>query len=120
MKLLRSTVSCFTGLGLAACSLTGPTEVRGSPSRSFTIAVSEDVIIQIGGVGPSYLSPPTITGSAIAFLEETSPSGPVNPGGSVQLYHFKGVARGQAIVLFHNPAGSTSVLPDVVDTVVVR
>ena len=81
------------------------------------------MIIQIGGVGPGYSSPPTITGSAIAFLEETYPPGAATPGGVLQLFHFKGVASGQAIVLFHNPAnpaGSGNVLADVIDTVVVR
>ena len=73
--------------------------------------------ISIGGVGPSYDNPPAITGSAIEFLDMTNPpTTVVTPAGAVQLYHFKGVASGQAIVLFHNPAG----LPEVIDTVVVR
>lgn len=123
MKLLRSTIVFLSGLGLAACARSGPFEASGSPSRSFSIAVGEEMIIRIGGVGPSYASPPTITGSAIAFLEETNPPGVATPGGALQLFHFKGVASGQAIVLFHNPAnpaGSGNVLADVIDTVVVR
>jgi hypothetical protein len=104
----------------AACNRGGPFEANGAPSRSFSIAVGEEIIIQIGGIGPSYSSPPAITGSAIAFLEVTNPPGVATPGGALQLFHFKGVASGQAIVLFHNPAGSATILPDVIDTVVVR
>jgi len=98
----------------------GPFEANGAPSRSFSIAVGEEIIIQIGGIGPSYSIPPAITGSAIAFLDVTNPPGVATPGGALQLFHFKGVASGQAIVLFHNPAGSATILPDVIDTVVVR
>jgi hypothetical protein len=116
MKLLRSTIVFLSGLGLAACARTGPFEASGSPSRSLSVAVGEEMIIQIGGVGPGYSSPPTITGSAIVFLEETYPPGAATPGGVLQLFHFKG----QAIVLFHNPAGSANIFPDVIDTVVVR
>lgn len=91
-----------------------PFEVRGAPSRSFSIKVGEELTISIGGVGPNYADPPAITGSSLEYLNMTNPPGTVpNPGGAVQLYHFKGVANGQAIVLFQGPN-------DVVDTVLVR
>jgi hypothetical protein len=105
----------------AACSGAGPFEVYGVPSRSISIKVGQEVNVQMGTVGPGeYVSPPTLGGSAIAFLGVTTPT-PV-PSGVEQLFHFKGVARGQAIISFHNtnPPGADGVHPDVIDTVNVR
>ena len=105
-----------TTIVVAACHGATPFEVAGAPSRSFSVAVGENITISIGGVGPSYASPPTITGSAIQFLDMTNPpTTVVTPGGAVQLYHFKGVTSGQAIITFEN-----QVFPIIVDTVTVR
>ena len=104
-------------IALDACHGRSPFEVSGAPSRSISITVGEEMTISIGGVGPSYDNPPAITGSALVFLNMTNPPTTViTPAGAVQLYHFKGVASGQAIILFQNPAG----LPEVIDTVIVR
>ena len=98
-----------------ACHAT-PFEVPGAPSRSFSIAVGETMTIDIGGIGPPYANPPTITGLAIEFVDMTHPSTTVsNPGGVLQLYHFKGIASGQAIITFQN-----QISPSIVDTVNVR
>ena len=101
----------------AACNRGGPFEAYGAPSRSFSIAVDDEMIIQIRGIEGTYPSPPPITGSALVFLEETYPPGTPPPGGVLQLFHFKGVASGLSIVSFHNAAAG---LGDVIDTVVVR
>lgn len=110
----RVALPLVAAFALDSCLGATPFEVAGAPSRSFSVPVGEEVTISIGGVGPSYASPPTITGSAIEFLNMTNPpTTVVNPGGAVQLYHFKGIASGQAIILFQGP-------DDVIDTVVVR
>jgi hypothetical protein len=127
MKLIRSTIVCLAGLGFAACGhdgplavTGGPLTVTGAPSRSLSLALGDELVLQIGGVGPGY-GYPTINGSAISFLGETYPTpATLTPGGTVQLFHFRGLQSGQAVVLFHNPVGSASVFPDVIDTIVVR
>src|ERR1017187_9836126 len=111
---LRLALALLAACAIEACHGPSPFEVSGAPSRSFSINVGEQITISIGGVGPSYADPPAITGSALAYLNMTNPpTTVVNPGGAVQLYHFKGVANGQAIILFQGPNV-------VVDTVLVR
>jgi hypothetical protein len=108
-------VVCVSGLA-ADCS-NNPFAVYGAPSRSLSIAVGQEMTIQMGTAGPGeYVSPPTLSGSAIEFLEVT-PSSVVEPGGVRQDFHFRGVTTGQTIIVFHN---TESVHPDVADTVVVR
>ena len=115
---LRSALAVAAASALSACHGSAPFEVVGAPSRAFSIAVGEEMTISIGGFGPSYLSPPTISGSAVAFIDMTNPpTAVVTPGGAVQLYRFKGVASGRSVILFHRP---DSILLDVIDTVNVR
>ena len=100
-----------------ACHGRGPLEVYGTPPGTFSIAVGQEIAIQMGTVGPGeYVSPPTLSGSTIEFLEVTL-GAPV-PAGPRQIFHFKGIASGQTIILFHNT--SPDLHPDVSDTVVVR
>ena len=118
-KLSRTiVVAALLGLaGLAAGCSNNPFAVYGAPSRSLSVIVGQEMTIQMGTVGPGeYMSPPTLSGSAIEFLEVTTPSG-AEPAGVRQDFHFRGVANGQTIVVFHNTESRN---PDVVDTVVVR
>ena len=109
---------------LAAAFLTGgctrsPLDVFVANTQTFSIAVGQEATIQLGTVGPGeYVDPPTLTGSAIQFLGVTTPRLAV-PSGVQQIFHFKGVASGQAIILFHNTATDWH-HPDVIDTVNVR
>lgn len=110
-----------TAFFVGACSSSkNPLGVYGQPPGTFAIAVGQEIDIQMGTVGPGeYVSPPALMGSAIDFLGESSP--PVNPpSGPQQIFHFKGVASGQAIILFHNTNPDRTHYPDVSDTVVVR
>lgn len=104
----------------AACSGRGVFEVWGAPSAAFSIAVGQQIDIQMGTAGPGeYVSPPTLNGSTITFLSVTS--GLPVPSGVQQVFHFRGVAGGSTVVVFHNtnpPGGFTH--PDVIDTVNVR
>jgi hypothetical protein len=102
-----------------ACGSRGPFEVYGQPSGAFSVAVGQQIDIKIGTVGPGeYVSPPTLNGSAIAFLSVTA--GAAMPAGTQQIFHFKGVARGQTVVVFQNTNPPGIPHPDVIDTVVVR
>ena len=101
---------------VAACHRTNPFEVEGSPSRTFSITVGEELTIDIGGAGPGFAVPPTLIGSTVEFLNETSPpSKIVSPGGELEQYHFKGLSAGRTIIMFVNP-----VLPTIADTVTVQ
>jgi hypothetical protein len=94
--------------------------VYGQPPGTFVIAVGQEIDIQMGTVGPGeYVSPPALMGSAILFVGESSPS-VVVPSGAQQIFHFKGVASGQTIILFHNTSPPGSFRPDVIDIVAVR
>jgi hypothetical protein len=78
----------------------------------------EELRITMPTVGPGeYESPPNISGSAVTFLDMTTINNQ-SPGGDIQLFRFKAVASGQALITFHN--SSPDLHPDVVDTVVVR
>ena len=97
-----------------------PFDVFVVNTQTFSIAVGQEATIQLGTVGPGeFVDPPILTGSAIQFLGVTAPPGVPVPSGVRQIFHFKGVASGQAIILFHNTA-TDGQHPDVVDTVNVR
>ena len=97
-----------------------PLDVLVVNTQTFSIAVGQEATIQLGTVGPGeFVDPPTLTGSAIQFLGVTTPPGVPVPSGVRQIFHFKGVASGRAIILFHNTA-TDGHHPDVVDTVNVR
>ena len=97
-----------------------PLDVFVANTQTFSIAVGQEATIQLGTVGPGeYVNPPTLTGSAIQFLGVTTPPGVAVPSGVRQIFHFKGVASGQAVILFHNTA-TDGRHPDVIDTVNVR
>jgi len=100
-----------------ASTATSPVDVSGLPVATFSIAVNQELDITMQTIGPgSYVAPPALSGSTIAFLEVTA--GTLNvPAGATQIFHFKGVAPGQTIIRFHN---TDSMRPDAIDTVVVR
>jgi hypothetical protein len=100
---------------VTACNSRSSLDVYGQPPGTFTIDVGQEIAIRMGTVGPGeYVSPPTLIGSAIQFLEVTL--GEPVPAGARQIFHFKGVVPGQTVILFHN----TNLRTDVSDTVVVR
>ena len=54
---------------LSACGSPGPLEAFGSPPATLTISVGQELRITMRTIGPGeYVSPPTITDSAIEFL----------------------------------------------------
>ena len=101
---------------LSACGSPGPLEAFGSPPATLTISVGQELRITMRTIGPGeYVSPPTITGSAIEFLGLVLADVQV-PAGVTQVFRFRGVASGDVIIRFRN----TDNRPDVSDTVRVR
>ena len=105
---------------LDACVGKGPLEVYGQPPGAWSIAVGQDLEINMGTVGPGeFVSPPMLAGSSVIFVDVTS--GPVVPAGARQVFHFKGVLPGPTIIRFHNTGSDPAFAhPDVIDTVIVR
>jgi hypothetical protein len=110
-------LALLTVVLVGACvGSTSPLEVYGVPSSTLSIDVGQEVLITMRTIGPGeYVSPPVVTGTAVTFLDVSLANVQV-PAGETQVFRFKGVSRGQAIVVFHN-TGSHA---DVSDTVVVR
>lgn len=104
---------------LSACSnASSPTalELNGVPSRQVSASIGQELFIKLQTVGPgSYASPPTIEGTAVTFLD-ASYVGPQVPAGPTQVFRFKAVEPGQAILTFFNPTQNRTVS----DTVLVQ
>ena len=112
-------LSLLVATFLSVSCARSPLDIFVANTQTFSIAVGQEATIQLGTVGPGeFVDPPTLTGSAIQFLGVTAPRLAV-PSGAQQIFHFKGVASGQAVILFHNTATDWH-HPDVIDTVNVR
>ena len=100
----------------AACSENrSPLEVNGTQTHTTSMTVGQELGIRLFTLGPgSYLSPPTLSDSALQFLDDAV-VGPNNPGGPTQLFRFKAVARGRSIVTFQHSTATHGVT----DTVIV-
>lgn len=95
-------------LSLLGCGA-GPLEVEFEPSHSFTISVGRELDVTLGTVGPgAYASSPTISSSAIQFLDVQEVV-PVVPAGPRQRFRFKAVAPGDAVITFHHTEGGSTV-----------
>ena len=104
---LNLAVALSAALATSACHLfeSNPVEVNGGAATSFSIALGQEIDIFLQTIGPGeYGAPPTVNGSAITFLEVT-PGGLNDPGGPTQLFHFRGVEPGTAIITFTNDCG---------------
>jgi len=84
---------------LSACSGPGPTALNvGEQTNggSVSVVVGDSLNIILGTVGPGhYLSPPLISGPAVAFLRDDVVP-PFDPGGPTQRFQFRAAARGIA------------------------
>jgi len=109
--------------GLAVVTACGTDTVvsasTDSASKTFSVAVGQELRIALGNVGPAtYESPPRISSSILSYVDvEVVP--PFNPGGPTQQFRFKAVKPGRAIVHFRRILGE-SVVSFVEDTVEIR
>ena len=104
--------------GATACVLNGPTTVyaNGSVSQTIKAAKGAEVHVTLQVIGPGiYDSVPSVSSSNVKFLDESEVF-PAVPAGPTQLFRFKAVELGTAIVTFiDRPQGLT-----VEDTIVVN
>ena len=109
---------------VGACGLektTAAVSVTGGASRSVAASVGDEIDITLQTVGfGEYASPPEVSSSAVQFLSVGQASVTV-PAGPTQIFRFRAVAPGQAIVVFTHTGQVPPVsYPNVVDTLVVR
>jgi hypothetical protein len=97
---MRTLLGGLVFAGVFGCD--GPLEANGEPSRSFSIEAGQELELTLGTTGPGgYASPPEISSSAVRFLD-VGIVGPPTPGGARQLFRFKGIVPGVAVIVFHN------------------
>ena len=101
-------------IGVGGCG-TNPLAVNSDSSQTLSLEVGQELDLTVGTVGPGAYQSPTITGSSVAFLGDST-IGPYTPAGPRQLFRFKGVSVGQAIVVLIHSGNQ----PAISDTVLVR
>jgi hypothetical protein len=106
---IRLGILLAAGPLVLACESRSPLEVNGIQTRSLSVAVGTQFGIRLSTVGPGeYGSPPTLSDSALQFLDAAF-VGPNNPGGATQLFRFHAAAQGRSIVTFQHSEGGYSV-----------
>lgn len=107
-RVLQNTVF-LAALWTTACGAPTAPGNRGAPStvlsldnrdngRGVSVAVDDEVDITLQTIGPgNYDEHPSVSSPAVAFLA-VSNVGPPNPGGPRQLFQFRAVAAGHAVV----------------------
>jgi len=85
-----------------------------SEGQTLRVAVGEELDLTLQTVGPGeYRSPPSVSSSSLQFLDAT-PITPTSRWGIAQVFRFKGVAPGQAIVVIRH-SGNSPVMSDTVN-----
>jgi hypothetical protein len=103
----------MAALFLARCSSGTPTDTSGSSGRTFAVAAGQDVGIRLQNIGPGeYLAPPAISSAAIRF-EAVSLVTPAVPAGKTQLFRFRALRPGRALVTFRHSEQSATVIDTV-------
>lgn len=103
---------------LAACRAAGPTAVAvdDRTSRTLSADAGAEIRITLGTVGPGeYASPPDVSSPSVRFVDMTY-VGPAVPAGPRQLFRFRAVSQGRAVVVFRHTGSN----PTVQDTIAVR
>src|SRR2546425_11383618 len=86
----------------------------GTEGQTLRVAVGEELDLTLQTVGPGeYQSPPSVSSSSLQFLDAT-PITPTSRWGIAQVFRFKGVAPGQAIVVIRH-SGNSPVMSDTVN-----
>ena len=98
---------------LGACGLE-PLSVSGSPSRTLSVAVGQELNVALQTIGPGeYEVPPAISSPSLRFIDVALVT-PHVPAGPTQRFRFRAESRGQAIILFRH-SGNNSAVSDTVE-----
>ncbi len=101
-------------IGLSGCG-SDLLAVMDDSSRTISLAVGQELDLTLGTVGPGAYQSPTISSDAVGFLGD-SLVGPNSPGGVRQLFRFRGMSSGSAIIVLTHSGDQ----PTITDTVVVH
>ena len=102
-------VLVMAALFLTRCSSDAPTDTSGSSGRTFTVAAGQEVGIRLQNIGPGeYLAPPAISSVAIRFVDVRLVT-PAVPAGKTQLFRFRALRPGRALVTFRHSEQSAVV-----------
>ncbi len=123
LNLTRLALLCglLVGTAFSSASCRSPTspspfEVDGLPSRTLAVVVGQEIRVEVANIGPgAYVSPPTISSSAVRFLDVSLCC--TNPGGVDQVFRFVAAAPGLVTVAFQNTWPSLD--PEIDDTMIV-
>jgi hypothetical protein len=99
----------MAALFLARCGSDTLTDTSGTTERTFTVAAGQEVGIHLQSIGPGeYLAPPAISSVAIRF-EDVRLVTPAVPAGKTQLFRFRALRPGRALVTFRHSEQSATV-----------
>ena len=115
MKTLLCNAARLSALVLLAACGANPLAVESAGSGAVTLRVGQELDLTVGTLGPGAYEAPIISTGSLVFLSD-SLIGPYTPAGPRQLFRFRGVAVGQAIVVLHHSGNE----PTITDTVLVR
>jgi hypothetical protein len=102
-------VLVMAALFLARCSSDAPTDTSSGSGRTFTVAAGQELGIRLQNIGSGeYLAPPAISSVAIRF-EDVRLVTPYVPAGKTQLFRFRALRRGYALVTFRHSEQSAIV-----------
>jgi hypothetical protein len=106
-------------IGVGACADKIVSLKLDQLDRRITAHPGQEIRIALGNAGPAeYETPPQISSTAVSYLGvDVVP--PYNPGGPTQLFRFRAVHSGEAIVIFRRRFGD-SVVSTVRDTIEVH
>jgi hypothetical protein len=94
--------ACRLGVGLAllmtASAGDAPLQLDGrNHGQSIATSVGRRIDVSLQTIGPGQYGEPRVTSSAVRFIG-IAPTGPPNPGGPRQLFHFEAIAPGSAVI----------------------
>lgn len=104
---MRLSSTIFAGFLSFACSVDPePAELTSKDNGRFvTFAMNQHVYLTLQTVGPGQYGEPALSSDAFSFEEMTFPKNQ-NPGGPTQVYHFRTLAIGTALLTIPHDSGS--------------
>src|SRR5262245_47671626 len=87
MKMLRMSLLLAGAVASASCGEPDPAHFNGIPGRELSVEFGGRIDLQFQNIGPGeYVSPPTLEGNALRFIDEIPAPGVVVPAGPTQLF----------------------------------